>query len=46
MGNHEADYSMVKLSIYNNLRGERGEARGDNLAHPRGPMPPRGPQLI
>jgi len=46
MGNHEANQSAVKLSIYNNLHGDRGEAGGDNLAHSRGPMPLPGPQLI
>jgi len=46
MGNREANYSMVKLSVYNNLPAERGEARGDNLAHHRGSVLPPGPQLI
>jgi hypothetical protein len=46
MGNREANYSMVKLSVYNNLPAERGEAGGDNLAHQRGSVLPSGPQLI
>jgi hypothetical protein len=46
MGNREANYSMVKLSVYNNLPAERGEARGDNMAHHRGSVLPPGPQLV
>ena len=46
MGNREANYSVVKLSVYNNLREESGVAAGDNLAHPQGSIPPLGPQLI
>jgi hypothetical protein len=46
MGNREANYSMVKLIVYNNLHAEPGEARGDNLAHQRGSVLPPGPQLI
>jgi hypothetical protein len=46
MGNREANYSMVKLSVYNNLPAEHGEARGDNLAHQRGSVLPPGPQLV
>jgi len=43
MGNREANYSVVKPRIYNNLPVKRGEVRGDNLAHPRGSMPLPGP---
>ena len=46
MGNRGANYSMVKLSVYNNLPAERGEARGDNLAHHQGFGAATGPQLI
>jgi len=46
MGNREANDSMVKFSIYNNLPKKLDTGRRDNLAHPQGSMPLRGPQLV
>jgi hypothetical protein len=39
MGNHEANYSMVKLSVYNDLPVGSGGEQRDNLAQLVGSMP-------
>jgi len=43
MGNREANYSMAKLSVYNDLRTGGGRNRRDNLAQRTGSTPPLGP---
>jgi hypothetical protein len=39
MGNREANYSMVKLSVYNDLHMGSGGEQRDNLAQLVGSMP-------
>jgi len=39
MGNREANYSMGKLNVYNDLHVGGGRVRRDNLAQRTGPTP-------